>query len=446
MGVPIETALRWERKHRYNVPGVERFPRALLEFATCHFAKIRTKDWDTRLKEYWNPNENEIRDNEEYGAFESKWRTYLRRNIKSRRDIMFPSDIQASTIRSLFASIKGQTAHPEPEAEDQLRDTIEKCKELRRDEFHGFMYLPSEIRDIIYGFALCKGAVVVPNSRRGPQDHEAVEHYESPNGYYYRRYEGVKQELHAMNYSHDTILLGLIQGVSRAVHDEAARIFFGRNQFIFPAGCFVHPRYCNLRTALEAHDGEVFQRDLDNRINNAPLLRDVSYTFDMRDHLVDDHANLHTNYSIKEDIDSRSLSRGEALQALHDEKAHALEIDWAERIDSIKLMTLDRLVLDFEECYCAIGCCRKVRWVLDRFLHQGPPPDTTDTEDNAFSSYDWFSRPPRVVEVMGFVNDKEEMRAMAKLRRLVGSTVCLIKTPDDLDDNERSMQEQLLND
>ena len=35
-----------------------------------------------------------------------------------------------------------------------------------------------------------------------------------------------------------------------------------------------------------------------------------------------------------------------------DRAAGRLEIDWAERIDSIKHMNLDRLVLDFEECYC----------------------------------------------------------------------------------------------
>lgn len=445
MGVPIDTALRWEREHKYQIPSGERFPRALLDFVTCHFAKVRTKDWGTRMKEYWNPNENDIQDNEELGAFKSKWRT-CSLDLRSMKKVMFQNDIQASPGRPALG--RWVKAEPGAEAEEYLRHTIGKCKQLRHDEFHGFMYLPGEIRDIIYGFALLRGKVVVPNSRHGmePQAYEVVENYESFDGYYYRRYEGAKQQLHAMKYSQHIIPLGLIQGVSRAVHDQAARIYFGGNQFIFPAGFFVHPRYCNLRTAFEAHGGEAFQRDIDNRINNAPLLRDVSYTFDMRDHPIDDHANLYMNYGIKISVDNGRRSRGEALQALHDAKAHALEIDWAERIDSIKLMTLDRLVLDFEECYCAIGCCRKVQWVVDRFLHEGPPPGTADTEDNAYSSYDWFNRPPRVVEVMGFVDDKEELRAMVKLRRLLGSVICLVKSEDALDDTERSMRQLVLND
>lgn len=109
-------------------------------------------------------------------------------------------------------------------------------------------------------------------------------------------------------------------------------------------------------------------------------------------------------------------------------------------------MTLDRLVLDFQECYCAIGCCRKVRWVLDRFIHEGPPPGTADTQDNAYSSIDWLSRPPLVIEVMGLVNDKEEVRALKKLKKLRGSEVYLSKTPDSQDSDGSTMQRFLLDD
>lgn len=109
-------------------------------------------------------------------------------------------------------------------------------------------------------------------------------------------------------------------------------------------------------------------------------------------------------------------------------------------------MTLDRLVLDFQECYCAMGCCRKVQWVVDRFLHEGPPPGTADTEDNAFSSIDWVSRPPLVVEVMGFVNDGEEARALKELERLPGSKVRLTKIYEGPDFNELMMQELSLDD
>ncbi|POS74480.1 hypothetical protein DHEL01_v207124 [Diaporthe helianthi] len=436
MGVPIETALRWEQKREYDIPRFY-FPSALRECVTWHFVRLRTKEWDARLKEYWDPNEDDIQNNEKY-------RDYM--HLGTTRGCSWEK------LRFYNDDVLRPPGLPIMRPGDQLRETVEKCNRMRCD-FHGFMYLPSEIRDMIYSFALCRGKVIVPNSRPGMgfEAQEAVERYQSPNGHHYRRYEGLKGELLAMNCGRYTrIPLGLIQGVSRAVHDEAARIYFGRNQFIFPAGFFMRPRYCNMRTPYEgeARDGlsSSLQRDIDNQINNAPLLRDVSYTFDMRDHPTDDYENLYTNYSIKEHVDSRTLSRSEALQALHDEKAHALEFDWAERIDRIKHMKLDRLVLDFEECYCAIGCCRKVEWVVDRLIHKGPPPGTADTEDNAYSSYDWVNRPPLMVEVMGFVDDREQLEAMAKLRRLIGSVIRPVKTDDVLNDAGRRLQEVVLND
>lgn len=412
MGVPIETALRWEQKQKYDIPR-RAFPPELRECVTWHFVKARTKDWLARLKEYWDPNEDEIRNNEKY-------RDYVRRNRTehSSKDPEFYHDI----IDSLFPW------SPPQGAEYQLRRTVEECKQKRGDEFHGFMYLPSEIREMIYGFTLCRGTVIVPNSERrmrGPGN--PVEHYESNEGFTYRRYDGLEQDLLEINNPRRTpIPLGLIQGVSRAVHDEVAPIYFGRNQFIFPAGGFFSPQFCNRRDVLQRDFNHAFS----NRTNNAPLLRDVSYTFDMRDHPRNDYDNLYESFDIKESVDARRITPGEALQALHDQKVFGLEVDWAERIDSIKRMTLDRLVLDFGECYCIIGCCRKVEWVLDRFLHEGPPPGTDDTEENAFSSIDWLARPPLVVEVMGIVNGDEKVIAQEKLRGLRGSEVRFSETLD----------------
>lgn len=314
MGVPIETALRWEQKQKYNIPR-RAFPPTLHECVTWHFVKARTKDWDARLKEYWDPNEDEIRNNE-------KCRDYVQRSRTNNRskEPEFYHDIEAS----LFSVSLPQGA------EHQLRRTVEKCKQMRGDEFYGFLHLPLEIRDMIYGFALRKGRVIVPNSKRGMRGPPTlVEHYESSSGYYYRRYAGVIQELSAMDHRRRTPApLGLVQGVSRSVHDEAARVYFGGNQFIFPAGQFMHPRYCNLRDDLETPFDQVFHRDIDNRTNNAPLLRDVSYTFDMRDNTTDDYSNLYRSPELKDSVDSRSISPVEALQWLHDEKKFYLEVDW----------------------------------------------------------------------------------------------------------------------
>lgn len=408
MGVPIETAMRWEQCHEYGPEGCD-LPPVFRELVDQHFATARTKDWDTRLKEYWELNEYKIRDKEKYGGY--RWIEFTPTNLNIAHAIK-------PDTSSLYRPEKAKDKDP---ISYELRSTIHMCNGMRHDEFHGFMNLPSEIRDMVYGYALHKGKVAVPNSSRATRRLEPVKYYLSDDGFGYSRYQGLEEELSAMeDVNRAPRPLGLVQGVSKAVHDEAARVYFGGNQFVFPAGEFLLPSHCNL---FHASPSAVWPAQRDggdaaDRRNNAPLLRDVSYTFDMRDHPADDYSNLYRSYEIKLSIDKRTRSPGEAMQALHDQKAFSLEVDWAERVDSIKRMTLDRLVLDFEECYCAVGCCRRVGWVLDRFLHRGPPPGTQDTERNAYSSVDWVARPPLAVEVMGFVSDEEKAMGEGKLKKL----------------------------
>lgn len=414
MGVSIKTAVRWEQYHEYQIAdGCDLLP-AFRDLVNHHFATARTKAWDARLKEYWSLNEYKRRDEEKFGDY--RWIEFTPADIKIAH--AFKPD------RFSLYRLEYEERNP---ISYQLRSTIHMCKQMRRDEFHGFMHLPSEIRDMIYSYALHKGKVIVPNSSRATRRLEPVKYYLSDDGFLYGRYQGLEEELSAMGDGRRARPkpLGLVQGVSREVHDEAARVYFGGNQFVFPAGEFLLPSHCNLLRASPSATLPTRwnRRDRSGRNNNAPLLRDVSYTFDMRDHPSDDYSNLYRSYEVKLSIDAGSRPPGELLRALHDQKALHLEVDWAERVDSIKRMTLDRLVLDFEECYCAIGCCRRVGWVLDRFLHEGPPPGTQDTEGNAYSYVDWAVRPPLVVEVMGFVSDEEKAMGMEKLKKLPGSEV-----------------------
>lgn len=416
MGVSIETAQRWEQNHKYQIPVVFAFPLASRKVVDHYFATARTKDWDTRLKEYWALQDYKLRDTEYHGNDQRTEFSDSNPNIDLAADLdtlsQVPEQAEEENLRS-----------------HQLRSTVEICRRTRRDEFHGFMDLPSEIRDMIYSYALHKGRVIIPNSGPFTRDLEPVKYYKNDDGFYYMRYRGLEHELAAMeNGRRAPRPLGLVQGVSRAVQDEAARIYFGRNHFIFPAGSFLRPIWCNLRDGFERSTEDDFWRDARNHTNIAPLLRDVSYAFDMRDYPTDDFANLYRNFRIRDSIRSRAVSPGEALRALHDQKTLSLEIEWTERIDSIKRMTLDRLLLAFDECYCAVGCCRKVEWVLDRFLHEGPPPGTGDTADNAYSSIDWRERPPLVIEVIGLVNDWEKQMAQEKLTVFQGSEVCFNTT------------------
>lgn len=149
----------------------------------------------------------------------------------------------------------------------------------------------------------------------------------------------------------------------------------------------------------------------------ASLARDVSFTFDMRDQYMDDNCNLHKGELIdKSEIDEGSLPPGEALLRLHNQKTMDLELAWVDRIDAIKTMTLDRIQLSFEECYCAIGCCRKVGWILDGFIHKDLPPGRT--EDEIYCNTDWKDRSPLVIEVLGWRSEKEKTMIEEKLGQL----------------------------
>lgn len=149
------------------------------------------------------------------------------------------------------------------------------------------------------------------------------------------------------------------------------------------------------------------------------MARDVSYTFDMRDYEESDFENFHSEAFIwKRHVDTESFTREMAMRKLHDQKTELLEYEWVDRIDAIKSMTLDRLELDFEECYCSVGCCRKVGWVLDAFIHSDMPPGTLP--DDIYCNTDWKTRPPLHVNVLGWRSPEEQTLMEKKLGQLRG--------------------------
>lgn len=375
-GVSIETSRRWEMLDRAsNDESTLRLQslldRTVYEKLVNHFIVARTKRWTTLRKEYWERQ-----------------------------------------------TAKTQCPHDDDDGDDlEFQHAIAMGRRERiGKEFYGFLDLPREIRDMIYEYLLVRGELYVPN------DSGRIEHYEDDGGTLYKRYENADIDHLQMDprrrrdsNSPSRGSLGLIMGVNHTVHAEATELFFGRNRIILPAGSFTLPVRFNLRfdsvsaTGLDVRDTHPF--------NYSSLARDVSYTFDMRDHAVSDHHNLNYNLDIRDRIDVGLLEPREALLELHDQKTFQLELDWAERIDSIKEMKLDRLQLSFEECYCAVGCCRKVGWVLDRFLHCGPLPGLREDE-HVWSSVDWKKRPPLVIEVIGWVSSKEQALIRDKLSRL----------------------------
>lgn len=287
------------------------------------------------------------------------------------------------------------------------------------------MDLPREIRDMVYSEALTMGQVVVPDADG------RLEYWQQYSGSPYTRYAAATRE-HIFTMSRgpprETSLVsilgpkpkrpvGLVQGVSHAVQMEATAVFYGSNQLVFPAGPFRHPLRFNTPADEAESEAATDLVEVPPSWNYAPLARDVSYTFDMRDDAVaragraslyrlhHDGGGGRRGATVKDGVDGGSLAGPAALALLHDRRAAWLEAGWAARVEAIGAMVLDRLALSFEECYCAVGCCRKVGWVLDRFL-------------GLSAAGGWRVRPPRVVEVMGWVNDREREMIRTKLEGL----------------------------
>lgn len=151
----------------------------------------------------------------------------------------------------------------------------------------------------------------------------------------------------------------------------------------------------------------------------ASLARDVSYAFDMRDSQLKDIEVVYEMDGIQDELERGEITRQEAIIQLHDCKTERLEFEWVERIEAIKYMTLDRLQLSFEDCYCSNGCCRKVDWVLDGFVYDDVPPGRTEAD--VFCDKPWRIRPPLVIEVFGWRNEKEKTMIQKKLDQLRGS-------------------------
>lgn len=430
MGVSSETAQRWEQKRQYQISESIVTPVAVSKVVRDHFITARTEDWATQLEKYRALQEKRKVDEQRYGEY--RWIHFGRSyHLDPDHSIVEPGREQRESFSGMLSRLYDSdpdTPHDEGAGliAYKLRSTVAMHRRRRvGTEFYGFLQLPSEIRNIIYGFLLLRGTVIVPNDTDS-NGLGHVKYWQQHDGDTYARYEGLERALKALqNGKRERKPLGLIQGVSRAVHTEAIRVYFGGNKFILPVGSISRPSFFDSLVGIMSNNVQMmdrrFSRDSEAGKNNAMLVRDVSYAFDMRDSFTDDYENLYYNDSLRVAIDEATGETSppqEALQMLHDQKTFDLDVVWAERIDCIKWMTLDRLALSFEECYCSSGCCRKVEWVLDRFLHTGLPPGTADTYQNAYSSVSWRTRPPLLIEVSGWKNQREKKMISEKLGKL----------------------------
>jgi hypothetical protein len=250
--------------------------------------------------------------------------------------------------------------------------------------FRFFMDLPLSLRYTVYELLLIRGKIFVSNSvaqnipsatastsrpslsPRGKSVAMPTDGYQSTILPHSRHtYAGHARQRYVDMQAYATPETGVLRGVSKAVQEEAERIFWSaKNLFVFPAGEFRFPTYYHSLSYFPFYDHP--KRKL--------LAKAVSYTFDMRDAgPVDPYfAREHCRFPHRQDgpIPFDRLRPTEQMQRLHDALERQVERVWDDRCFLItRYLQLDRLQLDFEECYCALGCCRKVEYVCSQLRY-----------------------------------------------------------------------------
>ena len=240
-----------------------------------------------------------------------------------------------------------------------------------------FMALPKEISDMIYEHALVRGKIFVPSVRSKDLNAVGAELNleRDTHGTYipfksrdwrderYPRY----QDYEFYRYG-PPIAAGLLQGVCKHVQSEAEAIFYGvGNLFVLPAGYYPNPPMFRDNSLLYHSPPPI------------PPFKSISITFDFRDEKEDlsrRREDIRSQrgffFPMRDDNDNPTnkfrwhFGDEEVILHIHDSRLDALEEIWSERISVIKqCVGLTYLEIDLEECYCPLGCCRVVHWVLD---------------------------------------------------------------------------------
>ncbi|CAJ2505573.1 Uu.00g129670.m01.CDS01 [Anthostomella pinea] len=255
-------------------------------------------------------------------------------------------------------------------------------------EFHGFMHLPIELRNLIYKHLLIQVTVFVP---RVGLNYDVSYDSRRTMDWVERRYSRYADIPHDWGKLYEAgKRIGLISGASQTV-------FYGRNRFVFPYGDFSFtedniwgplPEYRQIHT----------------------LLRDVSISFDMRDCRRKDYCPMTNRYRYgvvaQEDAEDSqgnvpaapTVARQTYLELVHNGIKWTTEEAFMGQIYVLHKMELNRLQLDLEECYYAMGCCWMVKDVLDEFINVV-----------------WEGQ-LSVLEIMGWKNDAEKQMIEKKVQ------------------------------
>lgn len=149
--------------------------------------------------------------------------------------------------------------------------------------------------------------------------------------------------------------MGLLQGVSKSVQEEATQIFYGpKNHFVLPTGLYAYPETCG---HYYANFGAFYQ---------VPPFKSMSYTFDMRDMHEDAWILREVVKEMElggpekgDNFEKLDLSSEDIMSRIHNVGKVSLDDFWNMRCQLMRSqLALKFLQIDLEECYCPTGCCR----------------------------------------------------------------------------------------
>ena len=247
------------------------------------------------------------------------------------------------------------------------------------ESFHFFEKLPLELRNRVYEFSLCRGKVFVKPDTFCEGGYLSELHSPSRSSAYGDRdlrgnampgpahdFRGKRRPRYTqweeIRYERSPKSMGLLQGVSKFVQEEAKQIFYGpKNHFVLPTGLYPYPET----------SGHYYLYD--DGSPQLPPFKSMSYTFDMRDvrqenwTLREEVKEIELGEPEKDDnFDNLDLSSEDIMGDMHDMGQDRLGYLWEKRCEIMRSqLALKFLQIDFEECYCPTGCCRMVSEVCE---------------------------------------------------------------------------------
>ncbi|KAF7536618.1 hypothetical protein G7054_g4379 [Neopestalotiopsis clavispora] len=356
------------------------------EYALNYFVEQRMKPWSTRVHDY---------------------------HCHETSEPLLPGgNPRRSRLRDwIVEHSKNAIYNPQLE-HSEVEQRLERLRKQRRGtEFHGFMSLPREIRDIVYRELVVKGTIFPPPRGEDGKTLQCFDKYlANAWGEVSERYAIFKDDV-ANRSDWPAISFQALFCVSKQFHSEVNHVFFRENRFVFPAGDWKWPLYLNHTFVLPPLRG--FRKEIWDQTHS---ITDASYTFDMRDTPLSDAENLYQlRFLGRVDNRQQPLPQQNVLELLHDNKWRILRSRWFIRILSIQNMDMRRLQMAFDESYCAVGCCRMVEWLCDTLTNL--PGDIPWLSEGKWGGPKGV-RAPRVIDIFGWRDDEEKTMIEEKLAPL----------------------------